>query len=228
MRARRTAGYCGSVGTVRSVRIIRAMTPQQVSDAVSTFASRYVEDWTQWLAVTPARRADLFGQILRRWQATRPLPMRRTRAEGGHEPPYLEDLLESADLRVRSLDGLTVSTVGDRTAIHDATLGGLWRTFSDLPSSGVASCVGITKAVMLVTDGRIGPAFDSQVRERLGLPRPTTSREWIACLEAIADDIAAFEAAHGPLSHVVEPRFSNLANGRLYDMALGPRGAGSS
>ncbi len=77
-------------------------------------------------------------------------------------------------------DGLTVSTVRGRTAIQDATLGGLWRTFADLPSSGVASCVGITKAVMLVSDGRIGPAFDSQVRERLGLPRPTTSREWIA------------------------------------------------
>jgi hypothetical protein len=79
--------------------------------------------------------------------------MRRTRAEGGHQPPYLEDLLESADLRVRSLEGLTVSTVRDRTAIQDATLGGLWRAFADLPLSGVASCIGITKAVMLVSDG---------------------------------------------------------------------------
>jgi hypothetical protein len=63
------------------------------------------------------------------------------------------------------------------------------------------------------------------VRERLGLPRPTTSREWIAFLEAIADDIAAFEADRGPLSQIVPPRFSHLATGRLYDMALGPRGA---
>ena len=80
---------------------------------------------------------------------------------------------------------------------------------------------------MLVSDGRIGPAFDSQVRDRLGLPRPTTSREWIACLEVIADDIAAFEAAHGALSQVVAPRFSHLTAGRLYDMALGPGGASS-
>jgi hypothetical protein len=212
------------MATLRSVLAIQTMTPEQVAGAVSAFAGRYVEDWSQWLNVTPSRRAYLFGQILRRWQATRPLPMRRTRIEGGHEPPYLEDLLESADLRVRSLDGLTVSMVRDRTSIQDATLGGLWRTFVDLPSSGVASCVGITKAIMLVSNGRIGPAFDSQVRERLGLPRPTSGREWIACLEAIADDIAAFETAHGPLASAVPAQFAHLADGRLYDMALGPRG----
>jgi hypothetical protein len=92
-----------------------------------------------------------------------------------------------------------------------------------LPTSGVASCVGITKAVLLLTDGRIGPAFDSQVRRRLGVARPTTYREWLQALEEIGEDIAVFESAHGPLTKAVPAHFAQIPYGRLYDMALGPR-----
>lgn len=45
----------------------------------------------------------------------------------------------------------------------------LWDTFRDLPTIGTANAVGITKAIKLVTGGRIGPALDSKVRE-VGLP----------------------------------------------------------
>jgi hypothetical protein len=50
--------------------------------------------------------------------------------------------------------------------------------------TGEASCVGITKSILLVTDGRIGPAFDSTVRARLRLERPRCSTDWIG---AVAD-----------------------------------------
>jgi hypothetical protein len=67
------------------------------------------------------------------------------------------------------------------------------------------------------------PAFDSQVRRKLGVGRPATCHEWLQTLEDIGEDIALFESAHGPLLNAVPVRFTHLAYGRLYDMALGPR-----
>lgn len=206
-----------------SVEAIRNKTPRQLRSAVNDFSARYVEDWNAWIAARADARPRLFGQILRKWQATRPLAMRRLRVAAKHKPPFLDDLLHSAAKPLRALTGLTLLTISRRTPAQDEALATLWVIFSRLPTSGVASCVGITKAVLLLTDGRIGPAFDSQVRRRLGVGRPATSREWLRTLEDIGEDIAMFESAHGRLKQVVPARFAHLPYGRLYDMALGPR-----
>lgn len=103
-------------------------------------------------------------------------------------------------------------------------LAGLWNIFSSLQQVGTASCVAITKAVLLLSDGRIGPAFDSQVRKKLRIGHLLTPADWITALTEVSDDIQAFEGTHGlSLACAVPPQFSNLAYGRLYDMALGPR-----
>jgi hypothetical protein len=204
-----------------SVDVIRKMTPEQVRAAIDAFSPKYVEDWDAWLAVSPRGRAKLFGQTLRKWQATRPRPSRRIRAEARHEPPYLDDLVESAGGPLRVLEDLTVLNVAQRSHQQDEALAVMWDVFSGLTVTGHASCVGITKAVLLLTDGRIGPAFDSNVQRRLS--RPGTSAAWVRILEEVGHDIAAFESAHGPLAQVVSPRFAHLGPGRLYDMILGPR-----
>lgn len=204
------------------------MTPDQVRAAVEGFSLDYVNDWSWWLTVPEARRPQVIGQILRRWQATRPQPMRRTQAEATHAAPYLEDLVADAQTPLRALGALDVSRIGVRTGDQEAALHALWADFARLSATGSASCVGITKGVLLVSDGRIGPALDSQVRERLGIARPATSVEWLGVLDAISDDIATFEGRHGRLQDVVPDRFAHLAVGRLYDMALGPRGATSA
>lgn len=201
------------------------MTPPMVRNAFSTFPDRYVTDWDLWIAARPSARAELLGVILRRWQATRPRPMRRIRAEASHKPPYLEDLLVAARGPMRALGGLTIRTVGERTDRQDAALCRLWDVFGNLTTIESATSVGITKAIMLLTYGRIGPAFDSNVQARIGLPRPLASREWVESLECISEDIAAYEATHGNLSRATPRRFSALETGRLYDMLLGPRGA---
>jgi hypothetical protein len=204
---------------------IRHMTPAQVSEAVSGFALTYAKDWESWLAVPAPQRPVMLGQILRRWQATRPQPMRRERAAATHPAPYLEDLFADAQVSVASLGALDLSTIRHRTDAQERSLRGLWGNFTRLTATGEASCVGITKSILLVTDGRIGPAFDSTVRTRLRLERPLYSADWIGALDLIADDLAAFESRHGPLAEAVPKRFLHLAVGRLYDMALGPRGA---
>jgi hypothetical protein len=205
------------------VEAIRGKTPRQVRAAVNGFAGRYVEDWQAWLAANQDTRPELFGRILRRWQATRPVAMRRLKAEAQHGPPFLDDLLQWAAEPLSALKDLTVLTLARRSPRQDEALIALWEIFAGLPTAGLASCVGITKAVLLLTDGRIGPAFDSKVRSQLGVERPAMCRDWIQILEHIGDDIAVFESIHGPLTKAVPSRFMHLAYGRLYDMALGPR-----
>jgi hypothetical protein len=167
-----------------------------LGDALSSFSHPYVVDWDRWLEAAPERRVALFAAIPRRWQATRPLRMRRPRAEADHGPPHMEDLLDQAGPHLGTLGDLAVTDPGRATAGQfDAHLG-LWATFSQLPQDEETSCVGITRAVLLLTDGRIGPAFDSTVRTRLGMTRRLQSPEdWIEALRHVGQDILTFRGA---------------------------------
>jgi hypothetical protein len=205
------------------IEAIRNKTPIQIRADITSFAARYVQDWDAWLAAGVDARPELFGRILRKWQAARPGAMRRLRGEANHNAPFLDDLLEAAEEPLRVLADLSVSTIGQRTPAQSEALNKLWANFLRLRTSDDASCVGITKAILLLTDGRIGPAFDSQVRKKLGVARPANCSEWLKILQDIGEDIAMFERAHGAIRKVVPPRFAELAYGRLYDMALGPR-----
>jgi len=98
-----------------SIEVVRRMTPRQVREAVLGFAPCYVSDWDEWLATSGNDRAEPFGRILGGWHATRPHAMRRIRARGGHEPPYVEDLLEAAAEPLRALSDLTVMQVAQAT-----------------------------------------------------------------------------------------------------------------
>lgn len=205
------------------IAAIRNKTPAQLRADVSDFAVRYVQDWDSWLSVSSEGRPTLFGRILRKWQATRPLAMRRLRHEAKHGAPFLDDLLETAEEPLRVVSSCSVLTIAARTPEQDEAFRRLWAVFSQLAVSGGASCVGITKAVLLLTEGKIGPALDSRVRGKLGVPRPRNCSEWLAILQDIGEDITAFERGYGPMAAAVPTGFAKLAHGRLYDMALGPR-----
>jgi len=149
--------------------------------------------------------------------------MRRLKREQKHDEPFLDDLLASAREPLRKLAGLSVLTIAKRASAQTDALNALWKNLLRLPATGAATCVSITKAILLLTDGRIGPAFDSQVRRKLGVARPASCAEWLKNLEEIGEDIAAFERVNGPITKAVPTEFAGLAHGRLYDMALGPR-----
>ena len=77
---------------------------------------------------------------------------------------------------------------------------------------------------MLLTDGRIGPALDSEVRKNAGIKKPQSAETWIEILYDVAEDIAAFEQSYGVRLPWLAPEgFRHLEYGRLYDMALGPQ-----
>ena len=205
------------------VSVLRAMKPDEVRAKLGAFTAPYVTDWENWLQADQSDRVARFAAILRSWQATRPLPLRRPRAEASHEPPFIEDLLAEVAPQLEVLGDVTVADLATASPAQFAALHGLWAVFSKLPQRGTASCVGITKAVMLLTYGRIGPAFDSLVRKALGLKdHLRSSEEWVGSLLGISADIRAFEAEHGKLADIVPKSFATYHVGRLYDMVLGP------
>lgn len=206
-----------------AVIALRWMTVAQVKAAVDGLAPAYPRDWEVWLGTPLEDRVEVLGQILRRWQATRPVPMRRPRREATHAPPYLDDLVADAVQPLAALGNLSLRSVPERSMAQQRALADLWAIFSGLTVRSSASCVGVSKAVMLLTDGRIGPALDSRVRASTKVAAPMTDREWFHVLDQIADDLAAFERGNGPLNDAVSPRFAHLGIGRLYDMVFGPR-----
>ena len=154
--------------------------------------------------------------------------MRRAQADANHAAPYLDDLLNAASGPVGSLEELSLPWIVLRSRAQSAALNELWSIFGDLSLTERASCVGISKAVLLATNGRIEPALDSQVRGRLGIAAPTTAIQWIGVLEDVASDIVAFEKRHGPLQKLAPEHLRHLDYGRLYDMVFGPQDAPGS
>jgi hypothetical protein len=154
--------------------------------------------------------------------------MRRPQVEAKHDPPYLEDLIADANPSVVALLDFDVRILASFTPHAERALERLWSIFEDLSyhgkaRNGLAGAVGISKAVMLLTEGRVGPAFDSTITTELGIPTPGNAREWIQSLQVISRDIQAFELANQCTLQTAAPTtFADLQSGRIYDMALGP------
>jgi len=199
---------------------------------IARFDQQYVNDWNNWLNTQPNARATQFGVILRRWQACRPNRMRRTQAEAEnlHDAPYLEDLITQASQHLHVLQKFDIRDHSSFSPQNCSSLVQLWSVFQELSyhgraRNGLAGVVGISKAVLLLTDGRVGPAFDSEVRGHLGLRSITNANEWINALCTASRDVQAFEANNQiTLQQAVPHPHAHLHSGRIYDMALGPGG----
>jgi hypothetical protein len=97
---------------------------------------------------------------------------------------------------------------------------GLWRVFEDGLCVGKARVVGVSKAILLVTKGRIGPAFDSNVRKGWYV---SDRESYLRALAQIAGELAAFEAREGNLEEVAAKAGKPALVGRAVDMVFGPR-----
>ena len=100
----------------------------------------------------------------------------------------------------------------------------LWRIFEDRLCLKGATEVGVSKAILLVTKGRIGPAFDSNVKTGLNAWYVMDCRTYIEALGKIAGELADFEARESTtLDGLAEQAGRPAAVGRAVDMVLGPR-----
>ena len=199
----------------------------ELRDRVARFDQSYVDDWNNWLNTPPQNRPVQLGIILRRWQACRPNRMRRTINENMHAAPFLDDLVQDAMPHIQILYSFDMRLNNSFTPNAINALNELWKIFENLSyhghaRNGKAGVVGISKAILLLSDGRVGPAFDSKVRHHLSLDNINKCSQWIEALRVVCDDIHAFEKANQTTIALSVPKFAHLNTGRIYDMALGP------
>jgi hypothetical protein len=217
------------------VAFLSELSPDEVRARMRSFADSYKRDWQQWIdiarssALDSPAAAEQFRNVLRRWQAVRSKTkgrvVRHRHAAVGEGELCMEHLLAEAAVFVQELGNFSLREAATSTVRQERALGFLWEIFRALPSSGTANAVGITKAVKLVTLGRIGPALDTVVRKRLGIAEPRSAEEWIAALRSISADLTRFERRHRVhLEALVEDRWKPIAVGRAYDMVAGPTG----
>jgi hypothetical protein len=207
------------------------MTVDQVRQRLQLFSRTYVEDWAAWLHVDRKniqQTASLFGQILRRWQACRPNAMRRPAQQANHDPPFLEHLVAQCGSAVQALGNFEMNNPDAVVGPIEQALTQLWQvlmhlSFRGCVRGGLAGVVGISKATLLLTEGRVGPAFDSVVRRHLGIGPIADCGSWVSRIRNVAGDIGQFESNQGlPLREAAPEEFRAFHRGRLYDMVFGP------
>ena len=205
---------------------------QQVKKKIEEFPQPYADNWKHWLAVkkkAPNNVPTVFGVTLRKWQACRPNTMRRDKHGADHDPPFLDDLIGQAESPLAALNHFEMRSADLFNKEVKMALHQLWDIFKHLSyrgkaHGGLAGIVGISKAVLLLTEGRIGPAFDSTVRDNLKIKEINDPFCWIYELKNVAQDIEAFERKNNCLLIDCAPTvYSKFHYGRLYDMAFGPR-----
>ncbi|MDP3719504.1 MAG: hypothetical protein Q8T13_17215 [Acidobacteriota bacterium] len=216
---------------------LSSKTAAEVEADIKRFDVRYKRDWQSWMSVydtKPLSSAEVAGTcraVLSKWQAVRSKTKGRTirlLRDAAIDAPCFDDLLAKATEPVRVLGRTTIRDLRLVGGIERDALSCLWEVFRDLPTIGRANAVGITKAIKLVTGGRIGPALDSEVRDRLAIKEPVTASEWITVLESVAEDIEVFESTNQcRLEDLVEAEWQPVAPGRAYDMVFGPRAKSS-
>ena len=120
---------------------LRDMRAGEVRRRLEDFTASYAVDWEEWLGAAESNRVSKFASILRTWNATRPVAMRRIRAEASHEPPYIGQLIDEADPTLMVLGDLCVTDLAVTTPDQIGALHKLWATFSKLPQRGLASAM---------------------------------------------------------------------------------------
>jgi hypothetical protein len=210
---------------------ITDLTIEEFQAKINRFEQSYVEDWNAWIEVLnnkPNEVAKEFGRILRKWQACRPNSMRRIADEAEHGAPFLEDLINQASEPLRVICAIEMQSENVITDEVTAAIYNMWYIFELLSyqgraRNGLTGIVGISKAVLLLTEGRIGPAFDSQVSKKLQVGKINSAEEWVRRLKQVARDISVFEQQNNcRLNEAAPGEHSMVHYGRLYDMTFGP------
>ncbi|MFZ0773883.1 MAG: hypothetical protein WAN08_20875 [Candidatus Sulfotelmatobacter sp.] len=208
--------------------VLEHLSPSDVHDQINGFPRRYVQDWKNWLEVstcfdagpTPVSIsvAQKFGEILWNWRAC-----------GRFQHPL--DAMELFETLKKALPFLDALGDSNLRTFHFPTdslrelIRSLWTVFYDgLCMKGTAGHVAITKAILLITRGRIGPAFDSNVKRALGIRYLPNSESLVSFLSSLAKQLLVFEDQYAVrIESLVPIDRGPVAVGRAVDMLLGPK-----
>jgi hypothetical protein len=204
------------------VTLLRNLTPDQVTARIRAFSSSYRLDWRNWTnalthGLESASTMQLFEDVLKKWNSCR---------KRGGVRQGLALLINNANGPLTELGNTDLRALRRPSDCQRAAIRHLWDLIQPcLCLTKPASEVGISKAIMLLTRGRIGPALDESVRTEFNLPRIDDAGTLLAVYGAIAEDLAGFEDEHGQIDKCFPAEWNGAipAIGRIVDMIAGPR-----
>ncbi|MGR2927818.1 hypothetical protein [Acidithiobacillus ferriphilus] len=204
----------------RSLGLKKISTIEEFIASVRGFKSSYADDWALWIKPTGddvARRKDIFIGIMRGWSACRPAKANSEFSDREFE--YLQE-------KGRELEGLYLRRIGQNDDIF-TKLEELFKAINGICKNKSINMMVASKAIMLVTEGSIGPAFDSNIMKNLGYKYnyDKSFQMWENMLRYVADDLIGFQKRFkvDDIYELLPDDLRSIKLGRLYDMALGPR-----
>ena len=208
--------------------IFENLSPDEVRERTARFRRRHVRDWKDWLPISTCldaapepieiRVAEKLGGILWNWRAC-------GRSQLLLEPHTLLETLNRAHACLYVLGNSDLRSFLFPTPLLRELIRSLWIIFRNgLCKKGKAGEVAITKAILLTTRGRIGPAFDSNVQRATGIIHIPDSENFVSVLSSLAKQLIAFEDQYRVrIEDLVPVDRGPVAIGRAIDMLLGPK-----
>ena len=204
------------------IEFLRNKRKEEVRVLIQGFSSDYCYDLHFFTKITEKygtfspQSAEALSQLLNKWTACRPSRTNKDLL------PLLIDL--NSDLK--TISNLDLRNIRQVSLNEKEAIDRIWlKLFNRICIPKKLTGVAPSKAILILTNGRLGPALDSKTRKTLGLQDIVSSVQYLTILSAVSEDIAAFENANSPilLEELVPEEWKPVFVGRAYDMAVGPR-----
>jgi hypothetical protein len=204
------------------IEFLRNKKSEEVKRLIEGFSHRYVADLNNFAltieqySFTSPQAANHLNKLLRKWRGCRPKSARKDRLP----------LLKLLDKDFKSISQIDLRNFRHISPFERITISRIWSELQNqICDVKKSTAVAPSKAMLILTNGRLGPALDSNVRKSLKLPKVLSPDDYISLLNAISEDIAVFEQVNAPviLEDLVPIEWQPVFVGRAYDMAIGPR-----
>ena len=177
------------------IEFLRNKQREEVAGLIQGFSLRYVKDLNDFAMVTKqyglisSQAAKKLRRLIGKWAACRPDKVNTDFL------PLLTEL--DADLT-------TIATIDLRSVRHASSnerdaIGRIWSVLINQTCNKQLAEIAASKAILILTNGRLGPGLDSNARTMLKLQRIYRSDDYLTLLFVISEDIAAFEKVNSPI-----------------------------
>lgn len=128
---------------------------------------------------------------------------------------------------VSALSGTCLRSLVDPSSQQQRCIVQLWDLLNPrICCNADAGGVGVSKAIMLLTKGEIGPAFDTNVCSKFKMPRVDNADGLLRAYSMVARDLKGFEDRNKVVIDDQAQRVfpsDSIGVGRIVDMIAGPR-----
>lgn len=203
------------------INVLRNRDVKEIRSLIQNFSFRYIHDVKNF-SVTASEyglisleASENLIKLLKKWQACRPSSVQED----------VLSILKSIHEDYKTIELIDLRNICYATPNEITAITRIWSTLvGKLCFNRTIAEVAASKTFLIITNGRIGPALDSNARRVLNIPRIQKSEDYISLLLAISEDIAAFENSNKiQLEDLVPKEWHPIFIGRVYDMIVGPK-----